>query len=174
MGYPVEDQHDVECRLRDGVLLRADVYRPAAPGRFPVLLCRTPYDKRHPRYVRIAAVLAERGYVAVVQDIRGRNASGGDWVWHMTEEGQALGLSHYLVEPGEGLAKGIELAKRIATNSPTTNFAVINVLPRIAEQDRASGYVMESLTAAIAQGSDEAKKRIRDFLEKRGAKVVRK
>ncbi|MEA2929044.1 MAG: (methylthio)acryloyl-CoA hydratase [Hyphomicrobiales bacterium] len=90
------------------------------------------------------------------------------------EEGQAIGLSHYLVEPGEGLAKGIEIARRIATNSPTTNFAVLNVLPRIAEQDRASGYVMESLTAAIAQGSDEAKKRIGDFLEKRGAKVTRK
>ena len=90
------------------------------------------------------------------------------------EEGQAFGISHYLVGEGEGLAKGIEIAKRIAGNSPTTNFAILNVLPRIAEQDRASGYVMESLTAAIAQGSAEAKKRIRDFLEKRGAKVERK
>jgi len=90
------------------------------------------------------------------------------------EEGQALGISHYLVESGEGLAKGIEIAKRIAGNSTTTNFAIMNVLPRIAEQDRASGYVMESLTAAIAQGSEEAKKRIKDFLEKRAAKVERK
>jgi enoyl-CoA hydratase/carnithine racemase len=90
------------------------------------------------------------------------------------EEGQALGLSHYLVGEGEGLAKGIEIAKRIATNSPTTNFAILNVLPRIAEQDRASGYVMEALTAAIAQGNEEAKNRIRDFLEKRAAKVERK
>ena len=90
------------------------------------------------------------------------------------EEGQALGLSHYLTEPGEGLTKGIELAKRVATNSPTTNFAIMNVLPRIAEQDRASGYLMESMMAAIAQGNDEAKKRIKDFLEKRAAKVTRK
>ena len=90
------------------------------------------------------------------------------------EEGQQFGLSHYLVGEGEGLAKAVEIAKRVATNSPTTNFAVMNVLPRIAEQDRASGYVMESLTAAIAQGSDEAKKRIADFLEKRAAKVERK
>ena len=90
------------------------------------------------------------------------------------EEGQAFGLSHYLVEPGEGLAKGIELAKRIATNSPTTNFAIMHALPRIAEQDRASGYLMESMMAAIAQGNDEAKKRIKDFLEKRAAKVTRK
>ncbi len=90
------------------------------------------------------------------------------------EEGQALGLSHYLTEPGEGLAKGVELAKRIATNTPTTNFAVMHALPRIAEQDRASGYLMESMTAAIAQGNDEAKKRITAFLEKRAAKVERK
>ena len=90
MSYPVEEQQDVECRLRDGIVLRADIYRPAGPGRFPVLLCRTPYDKRHARYVNIAAVLAERGYVAVVQDIRGRGASGGEWVWHMSEEGQIL------------------------------------------------------------------------------------
>lgn len=90
------------------------------------------------------------------------------------EEGQALGLSHYLVEPGEGLAKGLEIAKRIATNSPTTNFAIMHALPRIAEQDRASGYLMESLTAAIAQGNEEAKNRIKAFLEKRAAKVERK
>jgi (methylthio)acryloyl-CoA hydratase len=89
------------------------------------------------------------------------------------EEGQALGLSHYLVGPGEGLAKGIEIARRVATNSPTTNFAVMHALPRIAEQDRAGGYLMESLTAAIAQGNNEAKKRIKDFLEKRAAKVTR-
>ena len=51
------------------------------------------------------------------------------------EEGQAFGLSHYLAEPGEGLAKGIEIARRIAGNSPTTNFAILNVLPRIAESE---------------------------------------
>jgi enoyl-CoA hydratase/carnithine racemase len=90
------------------------------------------------------------------------------------DEGQALGLSHYLVEPGEGLTKGLEIARRIAGNSPSTNFAIMNVLPRIAEQDRASGYVMESLTAAISQGNDEAKKRIKAFLEKKAAKVERK
>ena len=71
-----------------------------------------------------------------------------------------------------GLAKGIELAERIATNAPLTNFAIMHVLPRIAESDPASGYLAESLMAAIAQGSDEAKARLKDFLEKRGAKVT--
>ena len=89
------------------------------------------------------------------------------------EEGQALGLSHYLVEPGTGLAKGLELAGKIAANAPLTNFAVMHALPRIAESDPASGYLTGALMAAIAQGSDEAKSRLKDFLEKRGKKVVR-
>ncbi len=89
------------------------------------------------------------------------------------EEGQSLGLSHYLVEPAAGLLKATELAERIATNAPLTNFAVMHALPRIAESDPASGYMTEALMAAIAQGSEEAKARLKDFLEKRGKKVLR-
>jgi enoyl-CoA hydratase/carnithine racemase len=89
------------------------------------------------------------------------------------EEGLALGLSHYLVEPGKGLAKGVELAGRIAANAPLTNFAIMQALPRIAESDPASGYLTEALMAAIAQDSDIAKARLKDFLEKRGKKVLR-
>jgi enoyl-CoA hydratase/carnithine racemase len=89
------------------------------------------------------------------------------------EEGVAANLSQYLVETGEGLARGLAIAERIATNAPFTNYALIQALPRIAEQDRASGYVMESLTAAIAGTSEEAKKRMTAFLEKRAPKVKR-
>ena len=89
------------------------------------------------------------------------------------EEGVAANLSQYLVETGEGLARGLAIAERIATNAPFTNYALIQALPRIAEQDRASGYVMESLTAAIAGTSEEAKRRMTDFLEKRAPKVKR-
>ena len=88
------------------------------------------------------------------------------------DEGQSIGLSHYLVDNGTGLAKGIELAERIASNAPLTNFAIMHVLPRIAESDPTSGYLAEALMAAIAQGSDEAKARLKDFLEKRGVKVT--
>ena len=90
------------------------------------------------------------------------------------EEGQAIGISQYLVKPKTGLAKAIELAKQIATNAPMTNFAIMHALPRIAESDPASGYVAEALMAAVAQGSDEAKSRLKDFLEKRGKKVQHK
>jgi (methylthio)acryloyl-CoA hydratase len=88
-------------------------------------------------------------------------------------EGQAIGLSHYLVDAGEGLAKGVELATKIAGNAPFTNFAVMHMLPRIARSDPATGFATEALTAAIAQGEDEAKARLKDFLEKRGPKVAR-
>ena len=89
------------------------------------------------------------------------------------DEGQAFGLTHVLVDNGKGLAKGIEIAERVATNAPLSNFAVMHALPRIAEIDPASGLLAESLMAAVAQGSDEAKARLKDFLEKRGKKVLR-
>ena len=90
---------------------------------------------------------------------------------YSAEEGQAMGLTTYLVEAGKGVAKGLELAQRIASNAPLTNFAVMHTLPRIAESDPAAGYAMESLISSIAQADPEAKTRLRDFLEKRGPKV---
>lgn len=88
-------------------------------------------------------------------------------------EGQALGLSTYLVEPGQGLAKAMALAEKIAANAPMSNYAVIQALPRIAELAPSEGLFVESLVAAIAQGEPAAKERLRAFLEKRAAKVER-
>ena len=89
------------------------------------------------------------------------------------EEGQAIGLTQYLVDEGNGLDKGLELAHRIAGNAPFTNFAVMHLLPRIARSDPAAGFATEALAAAIAQGDEEAKARLKAFLEKRGPKVAR-
>jgi enoyl-CoA hydratase/carnithine racemase len=87
------------------------------------------------------------------------------------EEGHAIGLSQYLVGPGEGMAKAMELAKKIASNAPMTNFAVMHALPRIADSSPEAGYMMEAMISSIAQADIEAKNRIRDFLEKRAGKV---
>ena len=87
------------------------------------------------------------------------------------EEGHAAGISQYLVSPGDGLAEAIKLARTIAANAAMTNFAVMHALPRIAESDPATGLLTESLMAAIAETSPEAQRRMRDFLEKRAAKV---
>jgi (methylthio)acryloyl-CoA hydratase len=89
------------------------------------------------------------------------------------EEGQAIGLSHYLVESGEGFAKGLELAQRIAGNAPFTNYAAMQLLPRIARGDPAAGFATEALAAGIGQGEAEAKARLKAFLQKRGPKVAR-
>lgn len=75
--YSVTVQIGVEAKMRDGTVLRADIYRPAAEGKFPVLLQRTPYDKRNERSFGLKA--AARGYVAIVQDVRGRYSSDGEW-----------------------------------------------------------------------------------------------
>lgn len=92
---------------------------------------------------------------------------------YSAEEGYAMGLSQYLVEDGQGLAKALEIGERVARNAPMTNFAVVHALPRIAEADPAAGYVTEALAAAIAQSDREAKSRIRAFLEKKADKVKR-
>ena len=92
---------------------------------------------------------------------------------YSAEEGQSIGLTTYLVEPGEGFAKGLELAQRIAGNAPLTNFAIMHALPRIAEMNPQSGYAVEALMAAIAQADPEAKARLKDFLEKRAPKTTR-
>jgi hypothetical protein len=85
-----------------------------------------------------------------------------------------MGISHYLVESGQGLGKGIEIARQVAKNAPLTNFAVMHALPRIAESDPAAGFLTEALVASIVQGEAEAKARLKAFLEKRAPKVVQK
>ena len=92
---------------------------------------------------------------------------------YSAEEGLAMGLTTYLVEAGKGLAKGVELAQRIAGNTELTNFAIMHALPRIAEMAPGSGFAMEALIASIAQADPEAKGRLKDFLEKRAPKVTR-
>jgi enoyl-CoA hydratase/carnithine racemase len=88
------------------------------------------------------------------------------------EEGQAAGLSHYRVEPGEGLDLGLDLAAKAASVAPMTTYAVLRALPRIAELGPHEGYLMESLMAAVASSSQDAQARMREFLEGRAARVT--
>lgn len=74
--YEVAVERDVQVKMRDGVVLRADIFRPKADGKFPVLLERTPYNKQGED---IGWRAAPRGYVVIVQDVRGRYTSEGEW-----------------------------------------------------------------------------------------------
>jgi len=74
----ISTERDVAVRMRDGVVLRADIYRPARGGPFPVLVYRTPYGKQNAAdsyQTHLKAVA--RNYVVVLQDVRGRYGSDG-------------------------------------------------------------------------------------------------
>ena len=78
---PVAGPRSVALTLADGTRLDADIWAPDAPGRFPVLAMRQPYGRRiastvcyaHPRWY------AAQGYVVVIQDVRGRGSSEGEF-----------------------------------------------------------------------------------------------
>jgi putative CocE/NonD family hydrolase len=76
-SFGVTVEHNAAAVMRDGTKLRADIYRPKAEGKFPVLLVRTPYDKTQELEFGVKA--AARGYVVVAQDVRGRFQSEGEW-----------------------------------------------------------------------------------------------
>ena len=84
-------EFDVPARMRDGTILRANVYRPAGDGPWPVLLCRTPYGKDFAFAGAGIDVVAatRRGYLVAIQDTRGRFGSAGDWrpMVHEAEDG---------------------------------------------------------------------------------------
>src|SRR5580704_13833006 len=87
--YEVIVQTGVRMETRDGVTLRADIYRPKAEGKFPVILMRTPYDKSVGWAAAPAYQVATHGYVMIVQDVRGRYTSEGEWYpfRHESEDG---------------------------------------------------------------------------------------
>ncbi|HSW58996.1 MAG TPA: CocE/NonD family hydrolase [Dehalococcoidales bacterium] len=74
---------DVVMEMRDGIKLRADIYRPADRRKHPAILIRTPYNKvcnawHHNSFLHFIDATST-GYVVVIQDVRGRFASEGQW-----------------------------------------------------------------------------------------------
>lgn len=95
MSFEIIRAKNVMISTRDGTRLASDIYRPARDGefvaeKFPTILCRTAYDKSAPRYVDYADYFTPRGYVVVLQDVRGRHQSEG------------TGQYHHIVNPHEG------------------------------------------------------------------------
>src|SRR4051812_31268268 len=74
--YKVVIEHGVRVKMRDGVHLVADIYRPRAEGRFPVLIERTPYNRAGQAD---APEIASNGYAVIIQDTRGRFDSEGEF-----------------------------------------------------------------------------------------------
>jgi enoyl-CoA hydratase/carnithine racemase len=87
------------------------------------------------------------------------------------QDGERVGFAQYLVPAGTAFDKAFEIAVRVASNAPLTNYALMHALPRIAEQPSDQGFFTEAMMAAIAQSAPEAKERVRAFLEGRADKV---
>jgi uncharacterized protein len=83
--YQVHVELNLQVQMRDGVNLAADVYRPQAEGKYPALLMRTYWGKHEPAKIQSALYFAARGYVVVLQDVRGRFDSGGVWTPYVNE-----------------------------------------------------------------------------------------
>ena len=83
--YKVIIEKNLAMRTRDGITLRADVYRPDASGKFPVLVMRTPYDKSQQMAMTERDYFPPLGYVLIVQDARGRFTSEGEFAPFVNE-----------------------------------------------------------------------------------------
>ncbi len=84
-AYKIIKEASVPARMRDGVTLYSDIYRPDAPGRYPVILMRTPYGRE--ATAPNARRFVPYGYVLVTQDTRARFESEGDWYYPLIHEG---------------------------------------------------------------------------------------
>lgn len=86
-AYSVVSDRDVMVPMTDGVNLAADVYRPKAPGKYPVVITRTPYSKDNPehKYEFAGKLFASQGFVFIVQDVRGKYKSEGQYYPYIHE-----------------------------------------------------------------------------------------
>jgi len=88
---------NVPVSMRDGTALYADIYRPSGRGPYPTLLQRTPYDKGGPIAIPLILRAASSGYAVVVQDVRGRFASEGEFYAFVNERQDGYDTLEWLV-----------------------------------------------------------------------------
>ena len=86
------------------------------------------------------------------------------------DQGLALGLTHYSVAEGAALEMAIDLAHKIASNAPLSNYIMIQALSRIEDMAKQDGLFTESLCAALTQTSPDALEGLQAFLQKRDPK----
>jgi enoyl-CoA hydratase/carnithine racemase len=89
------------------------------------------------------------------------------------DEGQQIGISTYLVDAGDAETRAVAIAHQIATIPPLSVFGILHAVPRNAEADPATGYLLEGLMAAAAANDPAAQERVAAFLAGRAAKVAK-
>ncbi|MFF2086209.1 CocE/NonD family hydrolase [Nocardia sp. NPDC058176] len=144
---PVTIEFDVEARMRDGVILRANVFRPNAPGTFPVVLSRTPYNKISPSDGGFDPLLLSRsGFIVAVQDVRGRYASDGEWEAFEHEREDGYDSVEWAARlPGSNGRVGMYGASYIGTTqwaaAVTRPPSLKAIMPALTWRDMADGVI---------------------------------
>ncbi|MBI3979990.1 MAG: CocE/NonD family hydrolase [Chloroflexi bacterium] len=136
--YGVVVAKDLMVPMRDGTRLATDVYRPAVdgevvPGQFPTILQRTPYDKSSGRFVGHAEYFCKRGYVSIVQDVRGRFNSEGEYYHFINEATDGYDTVEWIAgqrwSDGKvgtfGVSYGSQVQSALATQNPPHLAAMI-------------------------------------------------
>ncbi|WP_322021421.1 MULTISPECIES: crotonase/enoyl-CoA hydratase family protein [unclassified Burkholderia] len=91
------------------------------------------------------------------------------------EEGERLGLAHYVCNternPKSAYELGLELARKIATNAVLSNYAIVSSINRIADMASTEGLFAEGLMAAVVQTGRDVQTRLSEFVDKKAHKV---
>ena len=95
-SYRVKTEIDVKVPMRDGVALSADIYRPDVEGKFPAILVRTPYNNNTEVAINQSKFFAERGYVMVQQDVRGKFDSDGQFYPQKNEANDGYDMDEWI------------------------------------------------------------------------------
>lgn len=94
--YDVKVKTHVQCEMPDGVKLSNDIYLPDAGGPFPCVFVRTPYGNNAEKKIEYCKEFAAAGYAVVIQDVRGRYDSEGDWEPFFNERDDSLATQAWI------------------------------------------------------------------------------
>jgi uncharacterized protein len=145
-SHQVLVEHNVRVPMPDGVTLSADIYRPADAGRFPALLLRTPYSNNSEDEIRDSNWYAERGYVVVNQDVRGRYDSDGEFYTYRNEAGDGYDTDEWIArQPWSngkiGTLGGSYLGYTQLTNGIRGNSHLVSMATDVTSSDIYDGWV---------------------------------
>ena len=171
-------EQNLEAVMPDGTVLRADVWRPAKPGRYPTLLIREPYGKRQAENITYAhpSWYAQQGFAVVAQDVRGRFDSEGefvpfeheasdgattvDWVAEQAFCNGAVGMYGFSYGGATQLQAAARRARRPAGDGPRTHKC--RLLRGLDVQARGPLAGVHRLVGIHAQRRDGSPQRRRD------------
>jgi putative CocE/NonD family hydrolase len=142
--FEVETRIDVKVPMRDGVSLSADLYLPRARGTFPTVLVRTPYDNSSEAHVLSGHRYASHGYAFVVQDLRGRFDSAGDYYPYVHEAVDGFDTQEWIGRQSWsngriGTSGGSDLGLTQWISAPLRSEYLTCMVPRVIGTDQFNG-----------------------------------